>query len=522
MKLISKGTLFFSKKLFIFPLVLFGLSAIASGSSIAAKETNGNFSQMPNTPTRLEKGVEIEAKEPMEQSNISQGITAPNPVGKNYLVPPGGKRPSPGIAIGHKQDVREHIELRNFSEAITQLERDWEKNYENYFDRNLSEVTTLGDEIGDALALMGRKTGKNPALIYMIPQSDRLEVVLVTPDGEFMHHSVPDANRAALVDLIAELRGEITNPIKRNSTSYLSAAQGLYNWAIAPLESKLKEQNIATLIFCVGGGLRSLPFAALHDGDKFLVENYSIGLIPAFNMIDVETNPLTSSDVLAMGASIFQELNPLPAVPVELNTIANQLFNGEIFLNRAFTLDNLQSQLQQGQYAIVHLATHADFLPGKPDNSYIQFWDEKLSLHRMNQLRFDNTSVGLLVLSACNTALGNVEAEMGFAGLAIHSGVPSALASLWYVSDAGTLALMSEFYATLKTSVDSDRSIIKAEALRQAQLALIHGKVKLKKGELLTERGEEVPLPPELHEADSENLTHPYYWAGFTMIGVPW
>jgi Uncharacterized protein conserved in bacteria len=57
-----------------------------------------------------------------------------------------------------------------------------------------------------------------------------------------------------------------------------------------------------------------------------------------------------------------------------------------------------------------------------------------------------------MVLSACRTALGDEQTELGFAGFAFQAGVKSVLASLWYVSDEGTLALMSEFYQQLKNS----------------------------------------------------------------------
>jgi CHAT domain-containing protein len=161
------------------------------------------------------------------------------------------------------------------------------------------------------------------------------------------------------------------------------------------------------------------------------------------------------------------------------------------------------------------LATHGEFKPGDPGNSYIQLFDSQLRLDELRQLGWNNPPVELLVLSACRTALGDEEAELGFTGFAVQAGVKSALGSLWYVSDEGTLGLMTEFYQYLKTAP------IKAEALRQAQLAMIQGKVRLQGGQLL---GTQVslPLPPELADIGNINLSHPYYWAAFTMVGNPW
>jgi CHAT domain-containing protein len=120
-----------------------------------------------------------------------------------------------------------------------------------------------------------------------------------------------------------------------------------------------------------------------------------------------------------------------------------------------------------------------------------------------------------LVLSACRTALGSEEVELGFAGLAVQAGVKSALASLWYVSDEGTLGLMSEFYQQLTDAPT------KAEALRRTQLAMLRGEVQIQGERLLTNRGA-VSLPPELSELETENFTHPYYWSAFTLVGNPW
>jgi CHAT domain-containing protein len=133
----------------------------------------------------------------------------------------------------------------------------------------------------------------------------------------------------------------------------------------------------------------------------------------------------------------------------------------------------------------------------------------------MRQLRWNNPPVELLVLSACKTAIGDQQAELGFAGLAVQANVKSALASLWTVSDTGTLALMTEFYRDLKTAP------IKAEALRQAQIAMIKGEIRVEDGQLQTSTGN-IPLPPTVAVVENENLSSPFYWAAFTIVGSPW
>jgi CHAT domain-containing protein len=323
------------------------------------------------------------------------------------------------------------------------------------------------------------------------------------------------ANREVLLQTIKELRTQITNPHKARTTSYKESAQQLYQWLIAPLEADLKSQGINTLVFSMDTGLRAIPLGVLHDGKQFLIEKYSLGLIPSLNLTDTRYQSLKDAHVLAMGASEFVEEKPLPAVPVELSTITPKLWPGKSFLNDAFTLENLKSQRASQSFELIHLATHGEFQPGKPNNSFIQLWNTKLRLDQLRQLGWNNPPVELLVLSACRTALGDEQAELGFAGFAVQAGVKSAMASLWSVSDEGTLGLMTEFYQQLR------QTPIKAEALRQAQLAMLKGEVRLQGGQLRS-RGENVSLPPQLMNRADKTLHHPYYWGAFTLIGSPW
>ncbi|NEQ41186.1 MAG: CHAT domain-containing protein, partial [Okeania sp. SIO3I5] len=254
-----------------------------------------------------------------------------------------------------------------------------------------------------------------------------------------------------------------------------------------------------------------------HDGEQFLIEKYSMSLIPSVSLMDSRYNSVKNTKLLGMGASEFIDETPLPAVPIELQTISEKLWRGNIFLNEEFTKNNLINELSNGLYPIVHLATHAEFRAGNANNSYVQLWDDKLRLDEVRKLRWNSEKAELLVLSACRTAVGDTNAELGFAGLAIAAGVKSALGSFWLVSDEGTLGLMTEFYAHL------DDVKIKAEALREAQLAMLRGEVVVTDGTL---RGSgspgEVSLPSELENIQNKDFAHPYYWAGFTMVGSPW
>ncbi|MBN3960316.1 CHAT domain-containing protein [Nostoc sp. NMS8] len=345
--------------------------------------------------------------------------------------------------------------------------------------------------------------------------SDQLEIVVITGKGDPIRKRIPETTRAKVLQVAQEFRDQIVSPQNRRRTGYLRSSQQLYRWIIAPLQADLQAREINNLVFLPDIGLRSTPMAALHDGKEFLVEKYSIGLMPSISLTNTLYKDIKKSQILALGVSqSTQGQEPLPAVPLELSTLVSKLWQGKLLLDKQATLDNLKTIRRQQPFGIIHMATHADFATGALSNSYIQLWEDKLRLNQLRQLRLNEPEVEMLVLSACRTALGDEESELGFAGLAVLAGVKTSVASLWSVNDAGTAALMTKFYENLKTAP------IKAEALREAQVAMVKGQIFVKDGQVqgLGVVGN-LPLPAD--SAD-ESLTHPYYWAGFTMVGNPW
>ena len=395
------------------------------------------------------------------------------------------------------------------------------KEYFNYFGKDFSKQLLNEKSTQEILKEVANQTGTASAVIYIKTHPERLELILYTKnENNAIIKTIPQAKEKELIKVVSEFRAYITSPSYRDTNRYLSPARQLYDWLIAPMSKELEAANIKTILFSMDQGLRTLPIAALHDGKQFLIEKYNLSLIPCFSLTDTRyrNHTLQNTQILAMGASKFIEQQPLPSVPVELQYISQKLWQGSQFINEDFTKNNLLTQRQNYPYPIIHLATHAEFKPGKASSSYIQLWgSEQIKLDEMRELGWDKPTVELLVLSACRTAVGDKNAELGFAGLAIAAGVKSVLGSIWYVSDQGTLALMTEFYTHLNNAK------IKAEALRQAQLAMLRGDVVIAEGNLTRSGGRRaVVLPPTLRNLEKKNFSHPYYWSGFTMVGSPW
>jgi CHAT domain-containing protein len=399
-------------------------------------------------------------------------------------------------------------------------------------------------DISHRLAQLAQQTGKKPAFINISLQENQLESFLVLPeqvqanaknslvasselnsldppgkDTIAIRKTVTNTSRKDVIATATEFRQEVSDIRKLNQNGYKQSSQRLYNVLIKPLEAELEANNIDVLIFSMDSGLRLVPVAALYDGKQFLVEKYAMGIVPSFGLTDTRYVSPEKASILAMGASEFKDQVGLPTMPIELKTIVSNPRRGESFLNEQFTIPNFIAQNSgQSPFSIIHLGTHAEFKVGDLSDSYIQFYDDRLRIPQLQKVsedlgwNSDDSPIELLVLSACETALGDKEAELGFAGLAVQAGVKSALASLWYVSDLGTLALMGEFYDQLDTTLN------KAEALRQTQLKMLHSNVKVDSKQVKLSNGTALALPADFPDG-TLTLDHPYFWSAFTLIG---
>ncbi|MGA0199774.1 MAG: CHAT domain-containing protein, partial [Prochlorotrichaceae cyanobacterium] len=291
---------------------------------------------------------------------------------------------------------------------------------------------------------------------------DGLSLLVVT-EQEIKQIQLPDVvNRIRVSQSIQLLRDRLMD--QYNIRGYKPFAAQLYDWIALPIKEALVDTPVDNLIFVLGRGLRSLPVAALYNRrtDQFLIEEYGFALVPSISYLDSEAVSLRQTQALAMGASSFANNDnaPLPAVPFELDLI-RQTRPTQVLQNEQFTFENLQTILSQRQQAfsdqplIMHLATHADFgevIVLEPEDlqfrsslnfraasnrqikdiSYLQFFDRKLRLEELQDLELNKAgAVELFVISACNTATGNDNAELGFAGLSLQMGAQSAVASLW-------------------------------------------------------------------------------------------
>lgn len=264
----------------------------------------------------------------------------------------------------------------------------------------------------------------------------------------------------------------------------------MYDWLIRPFEAELEAHAIETLVFVPDGSLRTVPFAALYDGQRFLIHKYALAMTPGLQLTDPHPLERDSLRVLTAGTSQSPApgLSALPYVEPELQAL-EELLPGRVKRLPELRLDELDAAMRQQPFHLVHIASHARFAPDVA-NSVLFTADGRTltmqSLHDvMSRARIRNQPLALLTLSACETALGDDRAALGLAGVAVRAGVRSALATLWRVEDASTARLMQTFYHHLL-----EIGMSRAQTLQRAQLALL---------------------------ADTA-YQYPYYWAPFLLI----
>ncbi|MEG3938601.1 CHAT domain-containing protein [Microcoleus sp. S36b_A3] len=325
------------------------------------------------------------------------------------------------------------------------------------------------------------------AVIYPIILSDRLEVILSIP-GKPLRRYTTNKSQAELETAFRLAKNTIRPAAFPRDR--LPAVQQVYDWLIRPAEADLTASGIKTLVFVLDGYLRNLPMAVLHDGEKFLLEKYSIALAPGLQLLTPK--PLREVKLRVLAAALSearQGFSALPGVKREIQQISAQIPATDL-LNEDFVSGRLRDKIKSLSYPIVHLATHGQFSSNAAD-TFIVTWDERVNVKEFDRLLRSRTGdnqqpIELLVLSACETASGDNRAALGLAGAAIRSGARSTVATLWQVNDESTAIFMTEFYRQLAASKTS-----KAEALRNAQLTLLQ----------------------------NQEYKNPYYWAAFILVG---
>lgn len=375
-----------------------------------------------------------------------------------------------------------------------------------------------------------RKLGPGVVALYTVVTDNKGWVILTTPDFRRAYPiDTSDLNKT-ISDFRLTLKSDRYDP--------LPLAQKLYgaiflqkNDVGTTLAGDLKSYGAKTLMWSLDGVLRYVPVGALHDGKSYLVEHYPNVVFTTASLTRLLDT--TQDDWRAFGLGVSKQYRDFPAlsaVPRELHSIIREagsvkssgVLPGVIRLDEQFTRKEMMNGLHEG-YGVVHIASHFKFNAESEESSFLLLGDGSyLSLDEMQNSPGIFENVELLTLSACDTAtVGANGKEMeGLAFVAQDLGAKAVVASLWPVADVGTEVLMREFYRLKRANPRWS----KAEALRQAQIAMLKGKEMSIARALEEARGigianeDESEMKP-YHRNAKARFAHPHYWAPFILIG---
>ena len=316
-----------------------------------------------------------------------------------------------------------------------------------------------------------KEISKGAAVLYLVPLPDRTEIIISSATG--LERVKAPVNAATLTETVRAFRTHLET---RTTNEYLAEAWQLYDWLIRPLEPLLARGKIDTLVFVPDGALRTIPMAALHDGQKFLVEKYAVAVTPGLSLMEPKAIKRAKISMMASGLSeaVLRDGENFPALPFVEKEIGdlNTLYGGSKLLNGAFLTESVAEEFKAQQFSVVHIASHGEF-SGDAKKTFVLTFDGKLSLDRLEQMirpsQLRKQPVELLTLSACQTAAGDDRAALGLAGVAVKAGARAAFATLWFVSDEASTHLITDFY----TALHADPELTKAQALRGAQRKLL-------------------------------------------------
>ncbi|HKE60090.1 MAG TPA: CHAT domain-containing protein [Pyrinomonadaceae bacterium] len=319
--------------------------------------------------------------------------------------------------------------------------------------------------------------------------------------------------------------------------AFRDSAHQLYDLLVRPAQSQLSGKT--NLIIVPDDMLLGLPFQALLTAaGRFVIQEKSVSYAPSLSALQHMTmrhRPQTNaalSDLLAFGnpllnqetiaraslAMRYANLRPLPEAEQEVKALG-RLYgptHSKVYVGASAREDWAKAEAQRAR--VLHFATHATLNNGAPMYSHLvlaQGNDAEDGLLEAWELMELNLNADLVVLSACETARGQFDAGEGMIGLTwalFVAGAPTTVVSQWQVESASTRDLMVNFHRNLSSRLHPAFSSFTGSPSGVSSVSNTGG-TKITKAEALRQAALKLLKDPE--------TSHPFYWAGFVLMGDP-
>lgn len=239
-----------------------------------------------------------------------------------------------------------------------------------------------------------------------------------------------------------------------NTRNWEAWSDKLYRRVIKPIKKLLKGKNHLTIV--PHGALHYVPFNALRPkGGRFLIENYSLRLLPSVSVLKfLNKGTAPTQSLLVFGnPDLGNPHYDLAGAQAEAQAIARLWTDSKVMLRKNASETLLKKSA--GAFKYIHLASHGQFNPDEPMKSRMllapdDINDGNLTVPEIYDLKLN---ADMVVLSACETALGDVKQGDDIVGLNhgfLYAGAKSVVGSLWEVPDNPTQDLMLDLYQKLK------------------------------------------------------------------------
>ncbi|HLR24848.1 MAG TPA: CHAT domain-containing tetratricopeptide repeat protein [Fodinibius sp.] len=414
------------------------------------------------------------------------------------------------------------------SEQIRQAELDL-SSFENKLAQQFPQLNRLNSSAVISLRQAQNILDGQTAVIEYALAGEKLLLFFITKDAVQVRSLTPDNDQSIKKKLTAQIdafRDAIISNASRDQLQ--SKSDVLYQSLLAPFEEALPDYQ--NLIIVPDGALAYLPFEALRREQQYLIENYRIKYIPSLTSLTLLEDPASSAqnELLAVSASNFSTVDErplsgshlanLPSTVAEVDSIASNFASASLLKNEAASEEALKQLIQQNQYRYVHLATHGLIDENQPARSGLAFspagnltaTSKEDGILRSSEILGMNIQADMVVLSACNTGLGEVVGGEGMLGMQrslFYAGTSTVVVSLWNVYDRSTAAFMNEFYKNLLSGKPEEGWIDYALRWVGWDSSIPFGKTAI------------AMRQTKLKMISHPLFNHPVYWAPFIVVG---